>query len=105
MRDYGASHVGRSGAVSIAFRCLSVFAASTALSVAIAPATISRAEAGAAVPISQPRDFVVPLVAPGGSRAAAATGPTIPLWTGSITASQNGKKYRYQMVGQDPARS
>lgn len=32
----------------------------------------------------------------------AASGATVPMWTGSATAGQDGKSYNYQMVGTDP---
>lgn len=32
----------------------------------------------------------------------AASGATVPMWTGSVTAGQDGKSYTYQMVGKDP---
>jgi hypothetical protein len=88
----------------VTFRRAGLLAASTVLSVAIAstPALVSPAAAGPNLHQAQPVDFVVPLAHAGEPRVAAAAGATIPMWTASITASQNGKRYRYQMVGQDP---
>ena len=60
---------GRSGTVSIAFRCVGVLAAATALSFVIAPATISQAAPAAPVAhAAQPVDFVVPLAPAGHPR-------------------------------------
>jgi hypothetical protein len=95
---------GEGEAVSIAMRGVTLLAVSTVLAVAIGatPALVSPAAAGPARDATQPVDFVVPFVPSGRPRVFAATGATIPMWTDSVTASQNGKRYRYQMVGQDP---
>jgi len=69
-----------------------------AVSSSAAPALPSAAVAP--VRTEQPVDFVVPARSAAGHPAV--VGATIPFWTDSVTASQNGKQYRFQMVGQDP---
>ena len=51
-----------------------------------------------------PVDFVRPLPHLDAAEVSAqsAAGATIPVWSDTITASQDGKTYHYQMVGQDP---
>src|SRR6185295_11681783 len=75
----------REGDVPVRSRMVKLLAVAivTAVGVWTAPATASPA-------------------APRAARPAAFVGKTIPFWTGSVAASQNGKQYRYQMVGQDP---
>jgi hypothetical protein len=93
--------------VSIALRGAASVAVSVIVSVGIAtkPLTVaaevsvvsSRAEVG-------PSDGVVPLANFNQSRVASESGKqaTIPIWTSSVTASQNRKWYQVTMVGQDP---
>ncbi|MGO9876450.1 MAG: hypothetical protein ACLPVY_21965 [Acidimicrobiia bacterium] len=89
---------------SIAMRGVTMLAVSTVLGVSIAatPVPVSSSPAGAALHATQPVDFVVPLGYARRPPVSATTGATIPMWTDSVTASQNGKRYRYQMVGQNP---
>jgi hypothetical protein len=93
--------------VSIAFRS----GASLAVSVLVSFATATNAVTDPHEPtVASGRtdigrsDGVVPLANFNESRltAEAANGTTIPIWTSSITASQNAKRYQVTMVGQDP---
>ena len=86
--------------MSIALRCTGLLAAAVALGV-VAPG-VSQASVGPDARPIQPVDFVVPLARADRAQGSAVTVATIPMWSSSIAASQNGKKYRYQMVGQDP---
>ena len=69
---------------------------------ALGPVVSAGASASRDKPV--PADFAVPLTPfdPARVAAQAAAGATIPFWSGSVVAAQDGKRYRYTMVGQDP---
>ena len=94
---------GRSGGCVDRIAGVVVAAVSALVSIAAgaAPAVGSQA-GGASRGATQPVDFVIPLSPAAEPRRSATAGATIPFWTDSITASQNGKGYHYEMVGQNP---
>ena len=93
--------------MSIAFRGVASLAVSVFVSVGIATTPAARPHEP---PVASHRtgvgrsDGVVPLANFNASRVAAeaANGTTIPIWTSSITDSQNSKHYQFTIVGQDP---
>ncbi len=88
--------------MSSAFRGVALLAVFSMVGVAVSSSAAPALPSTAVDPVrtGQPVDFVVPARSAGGRPAV--VGATIPFWTDSVTASQNGKQYHFQMVGQDP---
>jgi len=94
--------------MSIAFRSVASLAVSVFVSVGITTkpmlGTHERSVASIRAKVGTSDGGVVPLANFNESRVAAeaANGTSIPIWTTSITASQNEKRYQVTIVGQDP---